>query len=117
MNYQRFEALLKSHGTSVYRLAKATGISNSTFTDWKNGRSTPKADKLKHIADYFSVPVDYLIGSDAERSAEQKSYKAAVARENREEPRGSPARQYRAAGGCSARPAAAAAQYRFRFLR
>ena len=80
MNYQRFEALLKSHGTSVYRLAKATGISNSTFTDWKNGRSTPKADKLKLIADYFSVPVDYLIGSDAERSAEQKSYKAAVAR-------------------------------------
>ncbi len=80
MNYQRFEALLKSHGTSVYRLAKATGISNSTFTDWKNGRSTPKADKLKLIADYFSVPVDYLIGSDAERSAGQKSYKAAVAR-------------------------------------
>ena len=80
MDYQRFEALLKSSGNTVYRVAKATGISNSSFTDWKNGRSAPKADKLKLIADYFGVSVDYLVGSEVGRTIEQKSYRSAVAR-------------------------------------
>lgn len=62
MNYRRFEALLKMNNTSVYRVAKATGISNSTFSDWKNGRSAPKADKLKLIAEYFGVSLDSLVG-------------------------------------------------------
>ena len=62
MNYQIFENLLKQHQTSVYRVAKATGISATTFTDWKNGRSAPKADKLKRIADYFQVSLEYMLG-------------------------------------------------------
>lgn len=62
MNYQNFEHLLKRNNTTVYRVAKATGISATTFTDWKNGRSVPKADKLKRIADYFGISLDELIG-------------------------------------------------------
>jgi repressor LexA len=46
----------------VYRVAKSTGISASTFTDWKNGRSVPKIDKIKLIADYFDVPLEYMMG-------------------------------------------------------
>ena len=61
MNYQNFEYLLKTNKTTVYRVAKSTGISASTFTDWKNGRSTPKADKLKRIADYFGVSLEELM--------------------------------------------------------
>ena len=61
MNYQNFEHLLKRNNTTVYRVAKATGISATTFTDWKNGRSIPKADKLKRIADYFDISLDELI--------------------------------------------------------
>lgn len=62
MNYQIFENLLKLHQTTVYRVAKATGISATTFTDWKNGRSAPKADKLKRIADHFGVSLAYMLG-------------------------------------------------------
>ena len=62
MNYQIFENLLKLHQTTVYRVAKATGISATTFTDWKNGRSAPKADKLKKIADHFGVSLAYMLG-------------------------------------------------------
>ena len=61
MSYQYFEQLLKMEGSTVYRVSKETGISASTFTDWKNGRSMPKADKLKKIADYFGVSLDYLM--------------------------------------------------------
>lgn len=36
-------------------VAKATGITKSTFSDWKTGRSKPKQDKLQKIADFFGV--------------------------------------------------------------
>ena len=64
MDYARFEALLEAHHTTVYRVSKATGIAPSTFSDWKNGRSTPKADKLRRIADFFGITTDSLFGSE-----------------------------------------------------
>lgn len=44
-------------------VAKATGITKSTFSDWKNGRSNPKDEKLRKIADYFDVSLEYLTGN------------------------------------------------------
>ena len=76
MEYSVFDALLKSHGISVYQLAKATGISSSTFSDWKNGRSTPKADKLARIADYFGVGLDELLGTASGQRSEESSYRS-----------------------------------------
>lgn len=52
--------LLKKKITS-YKVSKETGIATSTLSDWKSGRSTPKLDKLKIIADYFGVPVTYFL--------------------------------------------------------
>ena len=75
MDYSTFLELLKSHKISVYQLSKATGISASTFTDWKNGRSTPKADKLARIADYFSISLDELIGTGSGVRSTEASYK------------------------------------------
>lgn len=66
MTYQYFEQLLKMEGSTVYRVSKETGISAGTFSDWKKGRSVPKADKLKKIADYFGVSLDYLMGGAPE---------------------------------------------------
>ena len=65
MDYERLEALLEAHHTSVYRLSKETGISPSTFSDWKSGRSSPKADKLRRIAEYFGISTDTLLGGGA----------------------------------------------------
>ena len=61
MDYKIFDKLLKMNNTTVYRVSKGTGISASTFTDWKNGRSTPKIDKIKLIADFFDDPLEYLV--------------------------------------------------------
>ena len=70
MEYKFFDKLLKANNTTVYRVSKSTGISASTFTDWKNGRSVPKIDKIKLIADYFGVPIEYMMnGSGGERGA------------------------------------------------
>ena len=73
MTYKYFEQLLKMDGSTVYRVSKETGISASTFTDCKNGRSVPKADKLKKIADYFGVSLDYLMeGAPAPLPAQER---------------------------------------------
>ena len=65
MDYARLERLLAVHNVTVYQVSKATGISASTFSDWKSGRSTPKADKLTRIADYFGISLDELLGTDS----------------------------------------------------
>lgn len=59
--YEIFNNLCEKKGVTAYRIGKETGIATSTFTDWKKGRSTPKQDKLKKIADYFGVTVEYLM--------------------------------------------------------
>lgn len=58
--YEIFEQLLQKHGLSAYKLSQLTGVSQSTLSDWKRGRSTPKQDKLQKIADYFGVSLEYL---------------------------------------------------------
>lgn len=59
--YARYQELLNEKGVTNYKVAKETGISQSTLSDWKNNRSTPKNDKLQLIADYFNVSLDYLV--------------------------------------------------------
>lgn len=59
--YERFERLLNERNVTVYRVAKETKISRTTFTHWKQGRYQPKADKLQDIADFFGVPITYFI--------------------------------------------------------
>lgn len=59
--YEIFEELLKKYNVTAYRVSKETGVGQSTFTDWKKGRSVPKLEKLQKIADYFGVSIDYLM--------------------------------------------------------
>lgn len=58
--YEIFEQLLQKYNVTPYKVGKVTKIASSTFTDWKNGRSTPKQDKLQKIADFFGVSIEYL---------------------------------------------------------
>ena len=61
MNYDIFENLLKINKTTVYRVSKETGISASTLSDWKSGRSVPKLDKMRLIAEFFGVSLEYML--------------------------------------------------------
>lgn len=58
--YQKYKQLRDKKGVSDYRVAEATGITKSTFSDWKTGRSKPKFNKLLILAKYFGVPVEYF---------------------------------------------------------
>lgn len=61
MYYENFEALCNERGVKPGTVSKATGVSTATLTNWKKGNYTPKSDKLKLIADYFGVDVNYIL--------------------------------------------------------
>ena len=69
--YEIFSKLLQSYGVTPYKVSKETGISQSTLSDWKKGKITPKSDTMKKIADYFDVSVDYLMTGEEKKVGEK----------------------------------------------
>ena len=69
--YEIFQKLLNEKGVKTSDVARATGISNMTFSDWKHGKSVPKTDKMQKIADYFGVSVDYLMTGKEKEDGEK----------------------------------------------
>ena len=59
--YEYFEKLLQKYNVTTYQVAKATGISTASFSGWKQGKWNFKQEKLQKIADYFGVPLSYLL--------------------------------------------------------
>ena len=59
--FKNFEKLLQERKTTIHRVAVDTGIPPMVLYDWRNGRSTPKVDKLVKIARYFEVPLEDLL--------------------------------------------------------
>ena len=47
--YEIYCKLRDKRGVRDADVSKATGISKSTFSDWKSGRSKPKNEKLKKL--------------------------------------------------------------------
>lgn len=58
--YSVFAELLAKFSVKPSDVSKATGINATVFSEWKKGKSTPKADKRKKIAEYFGVSLEYL---------------------------------------------------------
>ena len=65
--YELFAKIIEAKGITPYRVAKDTGLTTVLFTDWKKGKSKPKYDKLKIIADYLGVSVEYLQGIETKQ--------------------------------------------------
>ena len=59
--YEKYVELRNKKGLTDYRVSIETGITKSTFTDWKTGRSKPKVDKLNILAKYFEVPIEHFL--------------------------------------------------------
>ena len=45
-------------------LARILGISQSTLSTWESGRYEPDIEAINHLADFFGVTVDYLLGRE-----------------------------------------------------
>lgn len=61
----KFYELLESRGIKAKKVSEDTGIPYSNFTEWRKGRSTPKATTLAKLAEYLRVSSDFLAGSES----------------------------------------------------
>lgn len=59
--YENYCRIRDERGVTDYTVARGTGLSQSVFSDWKKGKSTPKTEKLLRIARYFGISLDYLV--------------------------------------------------------
>lgn len=63
-SYEAFTDLLRQHNITPYRVAQGTGITQTTLSSWKHGKSTPSLDTFWKLAEYFQVNVDYFLNKD-----------------------------------------------------
>ena len=49
-------------GLSQLELAKICGVHQTAISQWEKGRTSPDAEMLSHLSDYFNVSVDLLLG-------------------------------------------------------
>lgn len=82
--YERFAGLCENANVTPYRVAKDCGFSNVTLSDWKNGKSRPKLDKLKKIAEYFGVSVDYFSEDKEKMFSDDNAHLVALLRNDAE---------------------------------
>lgn len=64
---ERVFSILKEKGISQKEFSEATGIAQSTISDWKRKKTNPAADKIMVICDVLEVsPVELLSGTESQ---------------------------------------------------
>ena len=58
--YERYCEIRDRFNYKDADVAKGANITKSTFSDWKARRYVPKQEKLKKIAEFLGVPVEYF---------------------------------------------------------
>ena len=88
MFYDILQGLCREHGLSVSAALKIMGVSSGNISHWKKGR-LPKGRTLRRMAQFFDVPIDFLIGDKQKLLAAQQerllSLFASVPKEKREQ--------------------------------
>jgi transcriptional regulator with XRE-family HTH domain len=59
MIYEKVKKLAKAKGISINQIEKDLGFSSSSVSKWNS--SNPTSRKLKQVADYLGVTMDYLL--------------------------------------------------------
>ena len=52
---------MDKNGVNATELCKALNIKQNTFSDWVNGKSYPRIDKIELMANYFNVSKAFLV--------------------------------------------------------
>lgn len=73
MFYKVYASLCEERGEKPYSVAKNLGLksADAIVNKWKKG-STPRGETLSKVADYFNVPVEYLLSGDEHYRQKEK---------------------------------------------
>lgn len=78
--YETFRKLLDTKGIKAADFSRATGISEATISTWKK-RGVIGNKHMKVVADFFGVPIDYLMTGETDARYYENSDTAAIAQE------------------------------------
>ena len=65
--WEIFYNLCIQNGTKPNPVAKEIGLSSATCTQWKKG-AVPSSSSVAKIAEYFGVSVNYLLGTEKDKT-------------------------------------------------
>ena len=68
--YQVFENLCNERGVSPTKAARDVGVAQPVVSQWKKRGSTPKAETVQKLANYFGVSVEDLLTEPEQEHAE-----------------------------------------------
>ena len=74
----RLKSLRKDREKTQEDMSKLLHIQRSTYGEYERGKILPPVDKLKVLADYFGVSVDYLMGHTNFKTHEERQEKDAM---------------------------------------
>lgn len=62
--FEKIDKLRVERGWSFYRLSQETGLSQQTFTQWMNGKTTPTTSALKSVCKAFNLSLAEFFAED-----------------------------------------------------
>lgn len=75
---RNIKRLLKENRITAVKFAEAIGVSTATVSDWSNGKTYPRIDKLELMANFFGVG-KYELVEDQENKAQDSEEPTLVA--------------------------------------
>jgi transcriptional regulator with XRE-family HTH domain len=67
---KRFRLLIDETRVSQQEIAEHVGVSRQAISQWKNGVTIPDMYHFRKVADFFGVPMEYLLGETESRLRE-----------------------------------------------
>ena len=67
---ENIRQLRMARNLSQVDLAKALGVTKQSISNWENNNILPSIDMLIHLAKFFSVSTDYLLGLEQRKYIE-----------------------------------------------
>lgn len=64
----RIKELRKQARLSQQTLADQIGVFRNTISNWETGYSQISLENAKNVAEYFGVTIDYLLGSESDKT-------------------------------------------------
>lgn len=64
--WKKIYTLMVQREETAYQVSKATGISQTAFSNWKAGISKPSTKNILALAKHFKVPLEYFFEEESE---------------------------------------------------
>ncbi len=74
----KIKKLREEDGLSQEELARKIKVHKNSIYNWENNNSIPAYEKLKEIADYFTVSIDYLLEEENENNDDKEKLTKAL---------------------------------------